>query len=171
MTAIDIGLRASPSAWLAGGILLALAVLAGVHGSRASLATWHRASRGLIGLAFFGERLLWAGVEPVGMIAFLVLLMALASLQGLERTFGPVYASMDAGADHAGKVDAAAIGAYARALGLLGFTFAASLLLALFVPLAVLRESSLAAAVALSLGLLLVIGWLALSPAAPARKA
>ena len=168
-TALDLALRTPPIGWMAGGLLLAMALAAGVHGTRTSMAAWHRASHGLLGLAFFGERLLWAGVDAIGMIAFLVLLMALASLQSLGRTFGPVYASMAADSDLEGKVDAAALGAYARSLGLLGFTFVASLMLALLVPLAVFRDTSLAAALGLSIALLLVIGWLALSPSVPSR--
>ncbi len=169
-TALDLALRAPLQGALVGGVLLALSVAAGIQGARASLPAWHRASHGLLGLTFFGERLLWAGVDVGAMIAFLVLLMALASLEGLGRTFGAVYASMAGDSGLREKVDSAALGAYVRALGLLGFTFVASVMLALLVPLVVVRENSLVAAFGLALGLLVVIGWLALSPSVPVRR-
>jgi hypothetical protein len=168
-TAIDVVRFAPPATWALGGIVLGLAGVAAVQGSRTSRAPWHRASRALLALAFVGERILAAGVDVVPMIGFLVLLIALASLHSLERTFGPVY---DAVADPASraKVDSAAVRAYARALGLLAFTFVASLLLALMVPLVAIPTRSLAAAFGLAVAVLVVIAWLALSPALPARR-
>lgn len=169
-TALDLALRAPPGGQAGGGALVALAVLAGVQGARTSLAPWHRASVGLLGVAYVGERLLWAGVDVGGMLAFLVLLMALASLASLARTFGPVYGSLPADSALAARVDAAALGAYVRALGLVGFTFVASLLLGLLVPLAVVRMNSLAAALGFAIALLLLVALLAAAPSARAGK-
>src|SRR5436309_110079 len=100
------------------------------------------------------------------MFAFLVLLMALASLHSLERTFGPVY---DAVTDPSllAKVDSAAVAAYARALGLFGFTFVTSLLLLSVFPLVAVPGRSLALVLGLALALLAVFAWLAISPSLP----
>jgi len=168
-TAIDLIRTAPPTGWVLGGALLALAGAAALQGTRRSQAAWHRASRAVLAIAFIGERLFAAGIDVIPMMGFLVLLIALASLQSLERTFGPVY---DAVSDRVllAKVDSAAVGAYGRALGLLAFTFIVSLLLALIVPLVALPSSSLFAAVGLAIGLLLVVAWLALSPSIPTRK-
>lgn len=169
-TALDLALRAPPLGWAAGGTLLFLAVLAEGRALGTAEPSWQRASRGLLAIAYFAARFLWAGVDPLPMIAFLVLLMALGSLHGLERTFAPVYASLAGDSSLVPKVDAAAVGAYARALALLGFTFVASLLLALLVPFAVLQSTNLLAATGLALALLFVIAWLALAPSAPTRR-
>ena len=127
-----------------------------------------RAQR-VIGAVFIGVRLLAAGIDVLPMMGFIILLIALASLQSLERTFGPVY---DTVTDRAllVKVNSAAAGAYGRALGLLAFTFMVSLLLAVVVPLVAIPNGSLATAVALAIALLLVVAWLALSPRLPTRK-
>jgi len=169
-TALDLALRAPPAAWAGGGLLLAAAILFQARALRIAEPASQRAARGLLGIVYFGVRLLWAGVDPLPMIAFLVLLMTLASLQGLERTFAPVYGSMEGDPEVLAKVDAAAIAAYVRALALLAFTFVASLLLALLVPFAVLQSTDLVAATGLALALLLVIAWLALAPSTPPRR-
>ena len=168
-TAIDLYRFATPFAWVVGGLVLAVCAVAVVQGSRASRAAWHRASRALLAVLFFGERIVFIGVDVVPMMGFLVLLIALASLQSLERTFGPVYDEVKDPTLLA-KVDSAAVGAYARASGLLAFTFVASLLLALMVPLVSIPSGSLAVAFGLAVALLAVIAWLALSPALPVRR-
>ncbi len=169
-TAMDLARRSPPAAWAGGGFLLAAAIMFEARALRTAVPSSQRASRGLLGVVYFGVRFLWAGVDPLPMIAFLVLLMTLASLHGLERTFAPVYGSMAGDPGILAKVDAAAIAAYARALALVGFTFVASLLLALLVPFAVLQSTDLVAATGLALALLLVIAWLALAPSTPPRR-
>ena len=169
-TAMDLARRAPPTAWAGGAPLLVVATAFEARALRTAEPASQRAARGLVGIVYFGVRLLWAGVDPLPMIAFLVLLMALASLQGLERTFAPVYGAMAGDPGVLAKVDAAAIAAYTRALALLAFTFVASLLLALLIPFAVLQSTDLVVATGLALALLLVIAWLALAPSTPARR-
>ena len=168
-TAIDLYRSASLWGLALGGCVLTFATLAAVQATRAAHPALHRASRALLAVAFIGERILAAGIDVILMMAFLVLVMALASMQGLERTFGSVYDTLT---DPAllRKVDSAAIGAYARAIGLLGFTFIVSLLLLNVFPLVALPSRNLAAVIGLALALLLVIAWLALSPSIPARR-
>ena len=168
-TALDLARFAPATGWLLGGILLVLAGIATFVGSRRSESGWHRGSRALLGAVFIGVRLLARGIDVLPMMGFIILLIALASLQSLERTFGPVY---DTVTDRAllVKVNSAAAGAYGRALGLLAFTFMVSLLLAVVLPLVAIPNSSLATAVALAIALLFVVAWLALSPRLPTRK-
>jgi len=167
--AIDLVRYAPPQGWGIGGLALAVAALAALQGSWRGQPHWHRVSRAILAATFVGERLLVAGVDVVPMIGFLVLLMALAPLQSLERTFAPVFvAAQEPGLRS--KVDSAAIAAYARALGLLGFTFAASLLLVQLLPLLALQGRSLVLALGTALALLAIIAWLALSPVRPSKK-
>ncbi len=167
--AIDLVRYGTPQAWAAGGLALAAAAMAAVQGSWRAQSSWHRAARGILSAAFLGERLLVAGIDVVPMLGFLVLLIALGSLQSLERTFGPVYDGVRDPAVLA-KVDAAAVSAYARALGLAGFTFALSLLLVQVVPILALQGRSLIFALGFAFALLAVIAWLALSPGWPSRR-
>jgi hypothetical protein len=167
--AIDLVRTAPPIAWALGGIALSVAAVAAIHGSRRSRAAWHRAARAVLAVTFIGERLAFAGVDVVPMIGFLVLLMTLASLQSLERTFGPVVDSVTEPALVA-KVDAAAIAAYVRALALMGFTFVASLLLIQVVPFIAVQGRSLALVLGLAIALLSVVAWLSLAPARLRRK-
>lgn len=166
---IDLVRTAPPTAWAFGGLALAVAAVAAVHGSRRSRATWHRVGRALLAVAFIGERLAFAGVDVVPMIGFLVLVMTLASLQSLERTFGPVVDSVTEPA-LLRKVDAAAVAAYIRALSLMGFTFVASLLLIQVVPLIAVQGTSLALVLGFAVALLTVVAWLALAPTQLPRK-
>lgn len=167
--AIDLVRYAPLQGWVIGGLALAVAAFAGLQGSWRGQPHWHRASRAILATTFVGERLLVAGVDVVPMIGFLVLLMTLAALQSLERTFAPVFDTLqDPGLRS--KVDAAAIAAYARALGLMGFTFAASLLLVQLLPLLAFQGRSLVVAVGTALALLAIIAWLALSPARRSRR-
>ncbi len=169
-TALELAVRTPPAAAAGGAALLVLAVGFEARAVGSLGPAPERAARGLVGIAYFGARLLWAGVDPLPMIAFLILLMALASLQGLGRTFAPVYASMAGDSEVVAKVDAAAAAAYARAIALLAFTFVASLLLALLVPFAIIQSTDLVAATGLALALLIVIAWLALAPSTPSRR-
>jgi hypothetical protein len=167
--AIDLVRYATPQGWAVGGLALAAAAIAAVQGSLRTQAPWHRASRAILAAVFVAERLLVSGVDVIPMIGFLVLLIALASLQSLERTFGPVFDAVREPALLA-KVDAAAVSAYARALGLAGFTFAVSILLVQVVPILALQGRSLILALGVAFALLGVIAWLALAPAWPSRK-
>lgn len=163
-TAIDLALSAPPLGWALGSTLLIVALGCAAWAAKTAAFTWNRAARALLGVAFVGERLLWAGADPVLMMAFIVLLIGLGAMQSLERVFAPVYAAVS-GPEVLPMVEAAAFGAYARSLGLLALTFVVSLLLALLVPLSLFRSASLFTAVALSVVLIAVIAVLALAPA------
>jgi hypothetical protein len=152
-----------------GGIILIVAIVAAVYGSRVLQPSLHRASRGLLSVVFIGERLLLIGVDPLPMIGFIVLVMALTSLQSIERTFAPSYQSINDPTLEA-KVDSAVVVAYVRAMGLLGFTLLASFLLTLLVPLIGLQSRSLVAAFSLAMLLLLIITLLAMLPFFPTRQ-
>ena len=165
--AIDLYRFAPLSGRLLGGVLLALGAFGALRKEDAF--AWRRASRALLAVAFVGERTLAVGIDVVPMIAFLVLLMALASLHSLERTFGPVYEAVTDPSLLA-KVDSAAVAAYARALGLFGFTFVTSLLLLSVIPLVAVPGRSLALVLGVALALLAVIAWLAISPSLPERR-
>ena len=110
-TAVDLVRFAPASGWALGGVALAVAAAGVIQGTRSARSAWHRGSRALLASVFIGERIFAAGIDVLAMIAFLVLLIALASLQALERTFGPVY---DAAPEPAllSKVDSAALAAY-----------------------------------------------------------
>ncbi|TLZ58536.1 MAG: hypothetical protein E6K17_00545 [Methanobacteriota archaeon] len=166
---IDLVRYAPLEGWGIGGLALAVAAFASLRGSWRGQPHWHRASRAILATTFVGERLVVAGGGVVPMIGLLVLLMALAALQSLERMFAPVFdAAQEPGLRS--KVDAAAIAAYARAFALMGFTFAASLLLVQLLPLLALQGRSLVLALGTALALLAIIAWLAVSPARPSRK-
>jgi len=167
--AIDLFRYGSPRSWALGALALGATAFAAIQGSWRVQASWHRAARGILATTFIGERLLVAGVDVIPMLAFIVLLIALGSLESLERTFGRVYDGVREPALLA-KVDAAAVSAYARALGLAGFTFVVSLLLVQIVPILALQGRSLILALGLAFALLAVIAWLALSPPWPSKR-
>ncbi len=163
-TGADIATRTDARSWPLWGFFLAVAAIAAVQGSRSKSLFWERSSRATLAVAFFGERLFLSGPETVLMMGFLVLLIAQASLQRLERTFSPVYrAARDSGLIR--KVDSAVSRAYVRLLGLLGLTFAASYILALLVPLIGMHSGNLFVAFGLAILLLLIVASLALPPA------
>jgi len=168
-TAIDLTSQASSLGLAAGGTLLIMAFVAAFYGSCVLQPSLHRASRALIAVVFIGERLFLLGVDPLPMIGFIVLLMALGSLQSIERTFVPIYKSIT-NPTLTVKVDSAVIVAYVRTLGLLGFVFLASFLLALLIPIIGFQSRNLVAAFGFALALLLVITWLAVMPVLPARR-
>lgn len=167
-TAIDLTSQGSSLWQAAGGTLLAMAFVAAVHGSRVLQPSLHRASRAIVAVVFIGERLFLLGVDPLPMIGFIVLLMTLVSLQSIERTFVPVFKSIT-DPTLTVKVDSAAIVAYIRTLGLLGFVFLGSFLLALLIPIIGFQSRELVAAFGFALALLLIITWLAVMPVLPAK--
>jgi len=167
--AIDLVRTAPPMAWALGGLALSAAAVAAIQGTRWSRPAWHRAARALLAITFIGERLAFAGVDVAPMIGFLVLVMTLASLQSLERTFGPVVDSVTEPALLA-KVDTAAVAVYVRVLALMGFTFVASLLLIQVVPFIAVQGRSLAFVLGLAAALIIIVAWLSLAPTRLPRR-
>jgi len=108
--AIDLFRYGSPQSWAVSALALGAGAFAAIQGSWRVQASWHRAARGILATTFVGERLLVAGIDVIPMLAFLVLLIALGSLESLERTFGRVYDGVLKPALLA-KVDAAALSA------------------------------------------------------------
>lgn len=161
-TVADLGIAAPPIGWAIGGTLLAISVGAAARAARTRATAWHRASRAVLGVAFIGERVLWAGADPIPMMAFVVLLVGLSAMHSLERVFVPVYAAIS-DSDVLPMVEVAAFGAYTRVLGMLALTFVVSLFLSLLVPLSLVRDTSLFAIVGLSVALVAVIALMALA--------
>ena len=155
--------RTDGKSWPVWGFFLAAALVTEVLAIQSDILFWERSSRALLAVAFFGERLFLSGPDTILMLGFLVLMMTLASLQSMGRSFAPIYrAALDSNLIR--KVDSAVARAYVRLLGLFGLTFAASYVLSLMVPLIGLQTGNLFVAFGLAIVLLMIITWLAMPP-------
>jgi len=146
------------------GTLWAIGVILGVALTRGRGVAWDRSSPAFLGAAFFGNRLLFLGVDVLAMTAFLAVLLFLAVVQRFNRAFGDVYSAVRGDAPLLRDVDRALSHGLLRALGAIALGFALTLVVANVTFFAGTPFTTPLSALILTLLLILVVARLVRNP-------